>query len=60
MVVELLLPVWHLTSTLAAAKRLDALQDNKDPETYHWETGDGCSHIQSHQVLSEATTWQEL
>lgn len=31
MVVELLLPVWHLTSTLAAAKCLDALQDNKDP-----------------------------
>lgn len=31
MVVELLLPVWHLTSKLAAAKCLDALQDNKDP-----------------------------
>lgn len=31
MVVELLLPVWCLTPTLAAAKCLDALQDYKDP-----------------------------
>ena len=33
MVVELLLPVWHLTSKLAAAKCLDALRDNKNPST---------------------------
>lgn len=31
MVVELLLPVWHLTAALAAAKCLDALRDSRDP-----------------------------
>lgn len=31
MVVELLLPVWHLTTALAAAKCLDALRDSRDP-----------------------------
>lgn len=40
--VELLLPVWHLTSKLAAANCLDAFEDNKDPiAPLQRENGDG-------------------
>lgn len=51
MVVELLCPVWYLTSTLVAANFLDALLDTQVPDTPQGEERSG-NKLRSSQTQS--------